>query len=99
MEMKFYVLDAGGEPVPASRSQWATWLETNEALVFNFHLDHVRVSTVFLGHAFEKKQPVLWETMVFGGRLDQVRDRCAGNTEQAQAMHNAMVQRVRNSMA
>ena len=56
------------------------------------------VSTVFLGldHNFSKKGPALvWETMVFGGELDQEQDRCSGSREQAEAMHERMVKRVK----
>lgn len=35
--------------------------------------DEVRVSTVFLGlnHGYGDEPPVLWETMIFGGALDE----------------------------
>jgi hypothetical protein len=46
----------------------------------------------------EKGNPVvLWETMVFGGKLDQEQDRCSGSREQAEAMHARMVERVKRS--
>lgn len=56
------------------------------------------VSTVFLGldHSFGGKVPVLWETMVFGGKLDQQQTRFSGSWEQAEAMHKRMVEKVRN---
>ena len=44
-----------------------------------------------------KGPPVLWETMVFGGKLDQEQARCSGNREQAEAMHNEMVERVKKA--
>ena len=54
---------------------------------------------VFLGldHAFGGGAPVLWETMVFGGKLDQEQDRCSGSREQAEAMHARMVEKVKCS--
>jgi hypothetical protein len=58
-----------------------------------------KVSTVFLGldHSFsEDGPPILWETMVFGGELDQETDRCSGTREQAEAMHKKMCEQVKN---
>jgi hypothetical protein len=56
-----------------------------------------KVSTVFLclDHQFAGGPPILWETMVFGGALDQEQDRCSGTREQAEAMHQRMVERVK----
>jgi hypothetical protein len=56
-----------------------------------------RISTVFLGldHNWGRKPPVLWETMVFGGKLDRTQNRCSGSWEQAEAMHADMVGRVK----
>lgn len=58
-----------------------------------------KISTVFLGldHSFGSSSPVLWETMVFGGELDQEQDRCSGSREQAEAMHARMVEKVKCS--
>jgi hypothetical protein len=53
------------------------------------------VSTIFLAAA-HNDPPVLWETAVLGGPLDQVRDRCSGHREQAEAMHAKMIERVKN---
>jgi len=55
----------------------------------------VRVSTVFLGlnHGFGGK-PLWFETMVFGGKLDQEQDRYE-TWDEAVAGHEAMVKRVR----
>lgn len=55
------------------------------------------MSTVFLGldHSHTSKGlPVLWETMVFGGPLDQEMDRYTSR-EDAVEGHEAMVKRVR----
>lgn len=65
------------------------------------------VSTVFLGldHSFHKGgPPVLWETMVFrkgegGKRVGGEQDRCSGSREQALAMHQRMVERVKKGEA
>lgn len=57
----------------------------------------VSISTVFLGldHRMGGAgPPVLYETMVFGGRLDQFQNRCC-TWEEAEAMHADAVQLVR----
>jgi predicted DNA-binding transcriptional regulator AlpA len=53
---------------------WARWFETAERTVASDHVGDVHVSTVFLAldHNFGLEgPPVLWETMIFGGELDQ----------------------------
>jgi hypothetical protein len=56
----------------------------------------IHVSTVFLGldEQFGKGPPILFETMIFGGRLDEFQNRCS-TWEQAEAMHSEAVQLVR----
>jgi hypothetical protein len=57
------------------------------------------VSTVFLGidHRYGPDgPPVLFETMVFGGPLDQEQERCC-TWDEAEMMHARMVERVRNA--
>jgi hypothetical protein len=70
-----YVLDEAGEPVLASDFlQWAIWFERGEnRLIERTTVDDVEVSTVFLGidHAFGDGPPLLFESMVFGGSMDQ----------------------------
>lgn len=60
----------------------------------------IMVSTVFLGmdHGWHSRQPILWETMVFGGSMHQEMDRCSGSREQALAMHARMVNKVRKQL-
>lgn len=62
--------------------------------------NEIEVSTVFLGidHNFSGKgAPVLFETMVFNGPLDQEQDRYCTEAE-ARKGHAAMVQRVREAI-
>jgi hypothetical protein len=58
--------------------------------------DDVRVSTVFLGldHSFGTGPPLLFETMVFGGPMDQEQGRCT-TWEEAESLHATMVARVK----
>ena len=43
----------------------------------------MQISTVFLGldHAFGSGPPILWETMIFGGLLDEFQERYATKAE------------------
>jgi len=60
----------------------------------------VRVSTVFLGlnHAWDDGPPLLFETVVFGGPLSDEQDQCS-TYDEAEAMHERMCERVRQSIA
>lgn len=100
--MKLYTLDTSGQPVlEPDHDTWARWLDnaiaTDGIKVAHDEVGNATVSTIFLAHAFEADHPVLWETAVLGGRLDQVKDRCAGSREQAETMHANMLARVKAS--
>jgi hypothetical protein len=75
---------------------WAKWMETGNWIVKQETLKDSRISTVFLGldHSFCGGVPLLFETMVFGGKLDQEMDRYS-TYEQAEKGHQAMVERVK----
>ena len=93
-----YILDACGKPTPEPDVlKWAQWFRTADRKVGDERIGESRISPVFLGldHGWGSPVPVLWETMVFGGPLDQEQSRCAGSREQAEAMHAKMVQRVK----
>jgi hypothetical protein len=69
--------------VPVATSDtvaWAKWFESSQAerRVCFTQIKDVRVSTVFLGvdHNFsDDGQPILFETMVFGGAMDGFQQR------------------------
>lgn len=79
-----YVLDEQGNPRPAhDLLAWAQWYETSQRQIVLTWFRWGRVSTIFLGLDYScagmlmadapsdpEYQPVLWETMVFGGKLD-----------------------------
>lgn len=75
-----YILDGAGNPVPEPNViAWAQWYEQHiaERIVAKTDLPgDVHVSTVFLGldHGFGG-EPLLFETMIFGGELDETQDR------------------------
>lgn len=100
-----FILDEKGEkPIPcASLIVWGKWLQKAgpKRVVKRETIGDSDVSTVFLGldhNHFDEGPPIIWETMVFGGKLDQEQDRCSGNREQAEAMHAKMVARVRKHL-
>ena len=95
-----YILNKQGEPViEGNLVTWAQWFGTVESRRVKVDdLPQGRVSTVFLGidhnHSL-KGPPILWETLVFGGKLSGKMDRCSGSHEQAVAMHERMVEKVK----
>ena len=96
-----YILDKKGNPVAEpDLEKWEIWFTDARRHVAEEKIGDSRISTVFLGldHSFGGGTPVLWETMVFGGKLDREQDRCSGSREQAEAMHACMVEHVKNSM-
>jgi len=99
MNLFNYILDDNGKPViEHDLVKWAKWHCTHHPGVARETIGDSDISTVFLAfdHNFSGVgPPLLWETMVFGGRLDMEQDRCAGSREQAEAMHARMVERVK----
>lgn len=75
---------------------WGKWFQTAERHVAKDSVNEVEISTVFLGldHGFGESQPVLFETMVFGGDLDQEQERYH-TWDEAEAGHKEMVARVK----
>jgi len=99
--IRHYSLDENGEPIPATElKMWCDWFENAKRVVNKTKIGDSEVSTVFLGLDHNYRGiggPILWETMVFGGAMDQEMERCSGSREQAQAMHDRMVERVRQA--
>ena len=63
-------------------------------------IDGVVVSTVFMGldHQFGEGPPILFETMIFGGTLDDYQERYA-TWEQAEAGHKRAIELVKGGTA
>jgi len=93
----YYILDADERPIEEpDLLTWARWMESHpHREVARDTAGEVLVSTVFLGldHNLFGGPPILYETMVFGGPLDQEMDRYA-TRDQAIAGHAAMLARV-----
>ena len=74
------------EPDPL---KWANWFEDfDQCIVKKDKVRNVNVSTVFLGlnHSLNEKKPILFETMIFGGKHNCYQERYA-TWEQAEAGH------------
>jgi hypothetical protein len=70
-------IEVGGIPMPADDLEaWALWWTQEDRQVALDDVGEARVSTVFLGidHGF-LGVPMLYETMIFGGPLDQYQER------------------------
>ena len=97
-----YRLDDTGAVVPEpDLLAWALWFqETDRAVDDTCVTDartgkEIRIATTFLGIARDDRMPpILWETIVFGGRMNGEGKRSATLAEAKQA-HREFVDRVR----
>ena len=79
---------------------WGKMLENHEARhVAETEIGDVQVSTVFLGmnHNWGDGPPLLFQTMVFGGKLDLELEQYS-TWDEAERGHAAMAERVRATM-
>ena len=105
---RYYTL-VNHQPVAIERpSEWVNemarrmWMKKSKSAVDPWRvaetiIGEIRISTVFMGldHRFSGEgPPILFETMVFGGKLDQFQDRCC-TWDEAEAMHADAVRQVR----
>ena len=73
MTDKKYILGKNHELVEADLITWGRFFEDiNNRRVAEDSIDGARISTVFLGidHNFGEGEPLLFETMIFGGKRD-----------------------------
>lgn len=76
--MNKYILKDGKPILENDIIKWSEWFEMANRYIAENNYDDVRVSTVFLGldHGFNVNgPPVLFETMVFGGKHDGYQER------------------------
>ena len=93
----YYILD-GHEVKECDLMTWAKWFgkaDRGDRKVARETIGDSEISTVFLGldHSFGGGSPLLFETMVFGGKLDGEMDRYSTWNE-AVLGHKAMAERV-----
>lgn len=76
--MKNYILNGKIPVIEPSIIKWGEWYssEANKHVDVT-EFDGVRISAVFLGldHCYDGGEPILFETMIFGGEHDQYQDR------------------------
>lgn len=82
---RYYITDEFGNPVPTDLMTWARWsgLEGGGGVAVDT-VGEVSISTVFLGMDHNwgfSNVPILWETMVFGGVLDESQERYSSRRE------------------
>lgn len=95
--MAIYYIECDGQMVPADLMEWGIWFDNSEARrVAITHIDDVNVTTVGVGlnYQFGDGPPLLYETTVFGGTLDEEQARYT-TREEAVKGHEEMVARVR----
>ena len=97
MRMEHYILK-DKKVVKVELLVWARWFEDiDNRRVAETKFGDVRISTVFLGidHGFwENGPPLIFETLVFGGPLDDTMNRYS-TWEEAEKGHSELVQRCR----
>ena len=83
-------------PVAVDALTWAMWFgyEPDKRRVAQDHIGKVEVSTVFLGldHNFGRGEPLLFETMIFGGPLDREQWRYRSYAEAERGHQHALTQ-------
>ena len=103
MNIDKYKLD-GHKTVPCENlMEWAQWFETADRRVLKTILKgpdniDIKVSTVFLGlnHNLGEGEPILFETMVFGGAHDQEEERYS-TWDEAEEGHKRWVDMVKSA--
>jgi hypothetical protein len=72
-------MNADGSVYPTNdMSRWASFFESGNRLIAYTGNDNIHISTAFLGmdhNHFGEGAPILFETMIFGGRWDSFQSR------------------------
>lgn len=92
----YWVLNKDKRAVKAaSVEEWGLFFRSPERIVKQETIGDVKISTVFLGldHQFGDGPPLLFETMIFGGKHDEFCDRCTTWGE-AEIMHQQALLKV-----
>jgi len=91
------MLDENGNPKEEKNLlTWAKWFEIADRRIARTKIGKSEISTVFLGldHSFGESNPILFETMVFGGTLDGEQNRYHTKKEALKG-HKEMVEKVK----
>lgn len=92
----------GKTPKAVDLMTWAKWLESPDRIIKQTNVGDVKISTVFLGldYSFSNEpdhEPILYETMVFGGKLNDSQERYT-TYDLAEAGHAKWVKKVEASV-
>lgn len=91
-----YILKRHKAIVEPDLLKWGKWFETANRRVAEDTVGRVHISTVFLGldHSFgDRRKPLVFETMVFGGESDGEQQRYC-SWEEAEQGHKKMVEKI-----
>jgi hypothetical protein len=97
--MRNYILEYGEIKPCDDIIEWARWMDKHDRNIardiIKTDVGQIMVSTVFLGmdHSFAEGPPILFETMIFGGKHDQYQERCS-TLDEAKIMHEEAVKLV-----
>lgn len=92
----YYILDNKTVKKIQDVQTWASWYETADKRVKLDCIGNCKISTIFLGRNyrwFDNGRPLLFETVVFGGKLNQNQWRCSTWNE-AIIQHEAVCEKV-----
>ena len=94
MGIYHYKLDENNNPKPCSSKDWERFISKYRKVNFT-DLGHVQISTVFLGidHGDGLGRPLLFETMVFGGKMNGHQERYS-TWKEAETGHNRIVSKI-----
>jgi len=98
-ESNHYFILRERRPVAVDLITWARWFETADRRIARDEVGKATtVSTVFIGcnHQFGKGPPLVFETMVFNGKLDGECQRYS-SYDDAEIGHAAMVRKCRKA--
>ena len=101
--LEYYILVGKTPRLAASDIEWAKWMAVADRRVAWTEIGNVSVSTVFLGvdHRYRSLgpgPPLLFESLVFGGKHDGHTTRCS-TWEEAEAQHVEMIALVEGKVA
>jgi hypothetical protein len=95
MEWPDYYILMDRLPVAVDLETWSRWFATADRRVAQDRIGPVRISTVFLGLNHNMRatgEPVLFETMIFGGPLDDYQWRYATYADAERGHSEAVTQ-------
>lgn len=93
----YYILDENKQIIACEDIiKWGKWMQIADRKIARDTIDDIVISTVFLGldHSYGGKIPILFETMIFGGKHDKYQNRYV-TIEEALIGHEKAVELVK----